>query len=253
MIEPNGPLPAGVYWRRRAFAAAASVLAVAVLAWVVGGFVGTADDHPVQGTASSRGLPAQDAPSSSPPPGSRLGDPSASASATSATSMSPSPTAAPAASPSSAPPGRPSTRPAPSPTVPPGPPKACPDTVIRVSAQADRPRYRVGERPVLRLLVVNTGQVPCVRDVNRKLRELLIFTADGRKRLWSSNDCYGPPGAEKRLLAPGKPVVFQLRWAGRTSAPGCPVERTTVPAGSYRVLGKLGRLGGPPTPLVLTP
>lgn len=252
MIEPNGPLPAGVYWRRRAFAAGAAVLSVVVLAWVIGGFVGTADDQPVQGTGSSRDLGA--AAPSSPPSSREAGDPSATASATATMSPAASPTAPPAASPSPAPPGRPTTRPAAPPTtVPPGPPKPCPDSVMKVTAEPGAPRYRVGERPLLRLLVVNAGKVPCTRDVNRKLRELLIFTADGRKRLWSSNDCYGPPGAEQRLLTPGEPLTFQLRWAGRTSAPGCPLERTTVPAGSYRLIGKLGHLAGAPVPLTLTP
>ena len=253
MIEPNGPLPAGVYWRRRAFAAGASVLAVVVLAWVIGGFVGTADDHPVQGTASSRGL--TEAAPSSPASGSRMAPGSASSAApTSGTAQPPPP---PAASPSSAPPGRPTTRPAtptttPTTTVPPAPPKACPDPVVKVAAQTDAPSYRVGERPELRLLVVNAGKVPCVRDVNRELRELLIFSADGKKRLWSSNDCYAPPGAEKRLLEPGEALVFHLRWAGRTSAPGCPLARTAVPAGAYRVLAKLGPLTSTPVPLTLT-
>ena len=252
MIEPNGPLPAGVYWRRRAFAAGAAVLAVVVLAWVIGGFVGAADDQPVQGTASSRAAGAS-APSSPPAPSSREASASASASATASPTASAS-TVLPAASPGAAPSARPTTRPAvPPATVPPGPPKACPDSVLKVTAQTGAPSYRVGERPLLRLLVVNTGKVACTRDVNRKLRELLIFSADGRKRLWSSNDCYGPPGTEQRLLPPGKPQAFQLSWAGRTSAPGCPLERTTVPAGTYRVIGRLGHLAGPPVPLTLTP
>ncbi|WP_460406505.1 hypothetical protein [Actinophytocola sediminis] len=104
----------------------------------------------------------------------------------------------------------------------------------------------------MRLLIVNTGTEPCVRDVSRKLRELQIVSADGRERLWSSNDCYAPAGAERRVLAPGKPMEFALKWAGRTSAPGCPLARRTVPAGQYRVIGKLGPLASPPAPLTLT-
>jgi hypothetical protein len=235
MIEPNGPLPASVYWRRRAVAAGSSVLAVVVLAWVIGGVVGTADDEPVQAAGDLAAVP------SSPPSRNPV------AAATSSGAL-------PVASPGPAPTGRPTTMAAvPSTTVPPGPPKACPDSVIRVGARSGATRYRLGERPSLRLLVVNAGAVPCVRDVSRKLRELLILSGDGRTRLWSSNDCYGPPGAERRVLRPGKPMVFELRWAGRTSAPGCPVRRATVPAGSYRLIGRLGQLAGPPIPLVLTP
>lgn len=120
-------------------------------------------------------------------------------------------------------------------------------------AQPGAPTYGVGEHPLLRLLVVNTGDVPCTRDVSRKLRELVITTAHGRKRLWSSNDCYSPTEHDRRTLAPGKPLRFSLNWAGRTSAPGCPLARTTVEAGTYRVIGRLGELTGPPARLTLIP
>ncbi|MPZ83468.1 MAG: hypothetical protein GEV28_24975 [Actinophytocola sp.] len=238
MIEPTGPLPPSVYWRRRAFAAGSCVLAVVLLAWIIGVLVGAADDQPVHGTAGSKNLAA--APSSPPPSTRPAGAPSSTASPT---------TAPPAASPSPAPTGRPTTRPAP----PPGPPKPCPDAVVKVAAQPGQPSYEVGRRPLLRLVVVNAGKVPCTRDLSRKLRELVITSADGKTRLWSSNDCYGPPDVDVRTLAPGRPLVFTLSWAGRTSAPGCPVKRTTVPAGSYRVIGRLGALTGAPVALTMTP
>lgn len=243
MIEPTGPLPPSVYWRRRAFAAGSCVLAVVLLAWLIGGLVGAADDQPVRGTAGTKNLAG--APSSPPPSTRPAGAPSTSASPTTAP---PTTAAQPAASPSPAPTGRPTTRPA----APPGPPKPCPDAMTKVTAQPGQPSYRVGQRPLLRLVIVNAGKVPCTRDLSRKLRELVITSADGKTRLWSSNDCYGPPGVDKRTLAPGKPLVFTLNWAGRTSAPGCPLERTTVPAGSYRVVGKLGALAGPPATLTMT-
>ncbi|HEY0450539.1 hypothetical protein [Actinophytocola sp.] len=242
MIEPTGPLPPSVYWRRRAFAAGVCVFAVVLLAWIIGGLVGAADDQPVHGTAGSRELAA--APSSPPPSTRPAGAPSSTTSPT---------TAPPAASPTTAPTGRPTTRPAPPASTPPGPAKPCPDAVIKVVAQPGQPSYQVGRRPLLHLLVVNTGKVPCTRDVSRKLRELVITSADGRTRLWSSKDCYGPPATDTRTLAPGKPLEFSLNWAGRTSAPGCPTHRTTVPAGSYRVIGKLGALTGPPVALTMTP
>ncbi|MCT2582565.1 hypothetical protein [Actinophytocola gossypii] len=239
MMEPTGPLPAGVYWRRRAVAAGACVLAVVVLAWVIGGFVGSADDEPVRGTGSSRDLAS--APSSPAVGSSRpASGTSAPASATSSRRTSPAPTVTP-------------TTPPPATTVPPAPLKPCPDSSIKVVAKPDAPSYRVGERPLLHLLVLNAGKVPCTRDVSHNLRELLVHSADGKKRLWSSNDCYQEPGTDQRVLEPGKPLTFELRWAGRTSAPGCPVDRTRVPAGTYRVVGKLGALTGAPTPLRLTP
>jgi hypothetical protein len=253
MIEPTGPLPRSVYWRRRAIAAAACVLAVVLLAWIIGALVGSADEHPVRGSGDSRQLAA--APSSPSPSDRRSESPSASASASAG------PTASPTAAPTSSavPIGSPTTKPAPKPTAkptpkaPPGPPKACANEVIRVAARPGAASYRVGERPLLRLVVVNVGKLPCIRDLSRKLREIVVTTADGKQRLWSSNDCYGPPGTDRRTLAPGRPVEFTLNWAGRTSAPGCPLQRKTVSPGRYRVIGKLGALTGAPTPLTLTP
>ncbi len=249
MLEPNGPLPQSVYWRRRVLAAVGSVLAVVLLAWLIGGLVEADDQHPVRGTADTADVGGRDhsgavrvtservsAPPSSPGPDDPRGSVTASPSSSS-------PTSPPRATTSSAA--------VPTTTPPPGPPVACSDKVIKVVAAPDVPSYPVGVRPLLKLRIVNAGPVACSRDLNRKLREILVLGADGT-RLWSSNDCYGAPEPDVRVLAPKQAVEFSVNWAGRTSAPGCPVDRETVPAGKYQVVGKLGPLTGPPTPLTLT-
>ena len=227
MLEPTGPLSPSVYWRRRALAAAVCVLAVVLLAWIIGGLVGSADEQPVHGTSGSQDLKGRAQLAA------RVGRGRAAASSTS-----------PSTSPSPATSGRSGHRPTP-PTAGPAPARA-PDKVIEVAAEPGAPSYRVGQRPLLRLTIRNTGAVPCTRDVSRKLRELVITTADGGKRLWSSNDCYAPPDADRRTLLPGKPLSFSLNWAGRTSAPGCPVKRTTVEPGRYRLTASLATLQRPP-------
>jgi hypothetical protein len=249
MLEPIGPLPQSVYWRRRAAAAGASVLAVVLLAWIIGGLVEADDQHPVHGTADASGLGQEQsgtraaagrvsAPPSSPGPDDRR----TSATATSSTGV-PAPTSAAVV---------PTTRPNPvTTTAPPPPPAACADAVTQVVAVPDGPSFPVGARPLLRLRITNAGPVPCTRDVSRRLREIVVLGADGA-RLWSSNDCYGPPQPDVRLLLVNQPVEFTVRWAGRTSAPGCPVNRKTVQAGTYQVVGRLGALVGAPSPLVLT-
>jgi len=222
MLEPTGPLPAAVYWRRRAVAAGGCVLAVVLLVWIIGALVGDADEHPVRDTAGSGSSAASVSPAGSVPPSS----PSSRSAAPSFTSTTSSP--------------------------PPAPVRRCPDSVLEVVARPAERSYRVGEHPLLRLLVVNRGEVPCVRDVSRRLRELVITTRGG-KRMWSSNDCFHPDGSDQRTLLPGRPLRFALNWAGRTSAPGCPAERVTVEPGRYRVVGKLGPLTGTATRLTLTP
>jgi hypothetical protein len=248
MIEPNGPLPQSVYWRRRTVAASASVLGVVLLAWLIGGLVEADDQHPVQGTASSSELVPVTAPDgrvtstrvSAPPSNPGPNDPRGS---TSASPRADSPTSE-AARPEA-------TTSPPPPPPPPGPPGPCLDAVMRVTATPDMPSYPVGTRPLLRLEITNTGPVPCVRDLSRQLREVVVLGLDGT-RLWSSNDCYGPPKEDVRVLPVNQPAMFSVNWAGRTSAPGCPLDRETVPAGGYQVLGRLGPLISPPAPLALT-
>lgn len=228
MIDPSGPLPTGVYWRRRVAAIALSVAAVVLLAWAIGRLV-DGEPNPVHGAAAR----------ASQPPSTRS---SAEASARASASSSSVPEPAPST---------PSTPPSPPPPPPP-PPGPCPDAAIAVYAEIEQPAYRVGQRPKLRLLIANAGPAACYRDVSRSLRELVLTTPDGT-RVWSSNDCYSPPGEEVRLIQPGEQLLFTVSWAGRTSAPGCPSRRRAVPPGLYLVTGKLGPIAGAPVPLRLTP
>jgi hypothetical protein len=246
MIEPNGPLSASVYWRRRAIAAGVSLVAVVLLAWMIGGMVEAADQQPVQGTANSHDIAAGSPTSKGSTPTS-AGRESAEASA-SAAPGDPVNKAGTSTKPDE-PPGQPPSKSASA--EPPAPPGPCPDAAMSVIASPGEPTYRVGQRPLLRLSVTNKGPVPCFRDLGRKLREMVIMSADGQQRLWSSNDCYGPPGAEVKTLQPNETLSFTLNWAGRTSEPGCPEKRVTVPAGTYQLVGKLGPLVGAPSPLVL--
>ena len=125
--------------------------------------------------------------------------------------------------------------------------------MLAVTAEVDRPQHRVGERPLLRLVVVNTSEQPCVRDLDPARQEIVVWSSDGSLRLWSSNDCSNVRGADLRTLVPGQPVASSVRWAGRTSAPGCPQQRTTVPAGDYRVMSRVDDVISAPTPFVRTP
>jgi hypothetical protein len=247
MIEPNGPLSASVYWRRRAIAAGVSLLAVVLLAWLIGGMVEAADQQPVQGTANSHEIVASGSPTSKGSTPTSAGRESAEASA-SAAPGEPVNKAGTSTKPEEPPGQAPSKSASAEPPAPPGP---CPDAALSVIATPGEPTYRVGQRPLLRLAVTNKGPVPCIRDLGRQLREMVILSADGQQRLWSSNDCYGPPGAEVKTIQPNETLSFTLNWAGRTSEPGCPEKRVTVPAGTYQLVGKLGPLVGAPSPLVL--
>ncbi|OLR89773.1 hypothetical protein [Actinokineospora bangkokensis] len=221
MIDPAAPLPKSVYVRRRAVAVVAAAAGVVGLVWLIALVIGEGDPE----VAPAAGAPrtTTTAPTTAAP------DPS---------------TAAPGADP-------PPSGAAPAPAPPPDPGAPCADPAVAVTAELGAPGYRVGQRPVLRLVVTNGGQVPCTRDVGRALRELVVVGADGA-RLWSNNDCARAEGAQPQVFQPGERQVFEVVWAGRTSAPGCPQDRVTVPAGAYRLVPRLGGLVGAPVPFELT-
>lgn len=211
MIEPTGPLPSSVYWRRRIAAIAAALVTLVLVIWIVGLF-GSDPENPAQ--------PANAAASASNPP----------SSATSETS--------PASSSTTAPPTSSETGPPPPPPPPPGPPQPCPDDAIGVVAKANKPFYTIGDQPELSMDVVNNGQVPCIKDIGRQHREITVLTADGATVLWSSNHCLATAGSEVRVLAPKEVFNFGTRWVGTTSKPGCGA-RTRLGPGDYLVVAKL--------------
>jgi len=236
MIEPTGPLDPSVYWRRRAFALGGSILMVVLLAVIIAAWLGRGSQADPQGVANRQSVVATSGKrlTSSPPTSGTITP----AGASSSSSASPVPT--------------PTTSTTTGPPPPPPPPGPCPDTSITVEARIAQPSYRVGQSPLLTLVVTNSGPVACKREVTRQLRELLVLTADGNTRLWSSSDCYYQQPADTRLLQPGEQATFSIAWAGRTSSPNCAPSGAPLPAGDYVAVGKLGGLASHPTPFKLT-
>ncbi|HKN96562.1 MAG TPA: hypothetical protein VJX10_05560 [Pseudonocardiaceae bacterium] len=207
--------------------------------WAVGALLGGGDTPAVRGTANERAegapLATTPEPPSNPPPTGLLhlpGSPSSSASSATNAPMTTSPTTT-------------------TTTTTPAPPRACPDSVMRVTVTTPKPVYQVGDQPVLTLHIANAGPVACLRDVSHQLRSIEIIPVHSRKPLWASNYCYQDDTDEIRLLRPGREVAYTVRWAGRTAAPGCPADRTTVPAGTYDAVGILGAIAGPRLPITL--
>jgi hypothetical protein len=257
--EPVGPLPASVYWRRRAVAVAAVTVVLLLVAWCVANAVSPAP-RPVPASLAANSVAMSSAPQDDPP------SPTPSGTADPTTPSDDAPTSAPAtegtpdatsAAPSEslrpdATPDRPVPVATPVP-VPPTGPVPCTNEMLTITAEVGQPSYRVGQRPVFRLVVTNSSGQPCVRDLDNTRQEVVVWNADRSARLWSSNDCYDLGRPDLRTLVPGQPVVSSVTWAGRTSAPKCAAPRTTVPAGSYQVMARLDDDISAPTPLTLTP
>ena len=261
MWEPVGPLPAAVYWRRRCLAVA-SVVLVLVLVWVCAAAL-VPDSRPVTATPAAATAP-QPAPSSPVSPAPGTGGPVTTPGSAAAPPSAPRSVLVPLEQPVVPPltssevvvPDETPREPVPVPpsvAPPPTGPVPCTNDVLGVSAEVDPPEHRVGERPVLRLVVVNLGAEPCVRDLDGARQEIVVWSGDGALRLWSSNDCVNPATVDLRTLVPGRPVAFAVRWAGRTSEPGCARARSGVPAGAYRVMTRLDDVVSAPVPMVRNP
>lgn len=217
VIEPTGPLPSTVYWRRRIAAIAAALVTLVLVIWIVGLF--GSDEQPAPPTNAAA------ASSSNPPP-----------------SISESPVAS---SSTTSPPAPTETTPPPPPPPPPGPPQPCPDDAIGVVAKANKPFYTLGDQPELSMDVINNGPVPCIKDIGRQHRELTVLTADGATLLWSSNHCLATVGSEVRVMQPKELFNFGTKWAGSTSKPGCGAH-TRLGPGDYLLVAKLaGKASSP--------
>lgn len=282
MWEPVGPLPASVYWRRRWLAVASTVVAVLLVVWSVTAFLGGSREPGSTATRTAE-TAVLNAPQQAPPSPAPVStgptaptDPAATAPPSQSTSSLSAPQPATPSIPGAegSPPavasaeGTPATtseeirpdetprRPVPAATPVPVPstgPVPCTNAMLTVGSEIDRPQHRVGEKPVLRLVITNTRSQPCVRDLDSAKQEIVVWNSDQTAKIWSSNDCSNASSTDLRTLVPGQPVAFAVTWAGRTSTPGCAQPRTVVPAGSYRVLTRLDDIISPPTLFTITP
>ncbi|GAB3131643.1 hypothetical protein GCM10027289_18160 [Tsukamurella serpentis] len=241
MLEPHGPLPPEIYWRRRVLAAVLALLAVLVVVLLIV-FVGGGSDNSqnTAATASSSAETTGELPPSQP----RSADPSAPGGAAGGSAASGA-SGAPASGASGAS-GAPASQsanpsgggvPTPGAVVAGGP---CPDANISVVVVADKPTYAVGEQPTFEATVTNAGSVPCSRDIGTGQQQLIVLTLDGSKQLWSNFDCTFQPEIKNEVLQPGQQLRYKLQWAGTTSAPGCQAQRVPVAPGAYQVVAQLG-------------
>ncbi len=232
VLHPVGPLPSRTYWRRRLVVLA--VLLALLGAAVVGGVALLSGGDGGQEPAAAAGTAV-------PTPALELVVPPLEGVRTPVP-----PEAAPA-------PEEPAPQPAdPAPPAPASPVAGGPCTDDMLTVELRTPgTVATGSKPVFELVVVNSSAVPCVRDLDKGLQELILLDSSGA-RVWGSNDCFPESGPAVRTLAPGEVVVFPVTWGGLTSEPDCAAERTPPPPGNYIVRGRLDTKSSPDAPLTLT-
>ncbi|WP_072803033.1 hypothetical protein [Rhodococcoides yunnanense] len=244
MLEPTGPLPPEIYWRRRALAIGAAVVVLGLIVWFISSLGGGNDEPPqaepagVVSTSSPAATPSSSATPSSGNStsgggsGGTSGGGGTSSGASGSGSVATTTAAAPAA-------GAPAAS------------NQCADQSLAVKATPDKPSYRVGEEPGFTVVITNISSTECQRDVGAGLQQALVYTLDDQ-RIWSNTDCFPDAQSDLRTFKPGEQAGFTVKWSGTNSVPGCADERIPVGVGSYKVIAQLGELRSSPEPFNIT-
>ena len=221
-LEPRGPLPSQIYWRRRGLAIGIAVLVLAIIVGVAFAvFSGGSDSKSsVKTAASQTPQPENKNPVVAPP----------------AASAAPAPT--------------------PTPTEAVAPPPVlkegddCPDSTLAVKGITNEPQYVIGDQPKFTMVVTNIGLVACKRDVGAAVLAAYVYSLDN-KRLWSNLDCAPSNETLVKTFNPGEQVTTEVTWTGMGSAPQCPLPRQPIGSGTYNLVVQLGNLRSATVPFIL--
>jgi hypothetical protein len=209
-----GPLPAAVYWRRRAIVLGVLLLALLMVLYTCATAGGSAEDprgaqSPPAGTAAS---PAEVVAASPAPTGVIVP----------ADEVSPGAPAMSAAPPDGS---------------------MCRDDETTVTAKTARSELSAGAEVIFTLLVKNTSDRTCTVDVGPDLQELRLVR--GTEKIWSSDDCGGPAGSQPRAFPSGQENSYAVLWNGRSSS-ACAKSKERTPegpvptAGEYTLIARVG-------------
>lgn len=213
-----GPLPAGVYWRRRAIVGGALLIVVVMLMVQCSG----SDEKRTPASAKSQSptttVTADPTPTVQTP---TTGDPG---------------TGAPTSSGSSAP--------AVASTLP-----ICADAELSLAATPEQPVQFRGAYLKFTLKIKNVSARECTRDLGADFQELYLQV--GAIKMWSSDQCDAPHGSKPTTMKPGIEVSFTATWDGKANNNGC-AAREIPPQGKYELVGRLDTKLSTPVQVQLT-
>ncbi|MCV7280790.1 hypothetical protein H7J88_14165 [Mycolicibacterium flavescens] len=230
-LEPHGPLPTQIYWRRRALALGIAVLVIAVVAAIVLVVVKNTGSGDAQNTNAESSESAEAAPTPLPGENPEVKTPVM-------------------------PPAQDAPPPTPTPSAAVIPPPVlnegddCPDSTLAVKGITNQPQYVVGEQPKFTMVVTNIGLVACKRDVGAAVLAAYVYSLENA-RLWSNLDCAPSNETLVKLFQPGEQVTTEVTWTGMGSAPGCPLPRPPIGPGTYNLVVQLGNLRSAAVPFIL--
>jgi hypothetical protein len=225
-LEPQGPLPSQIYWRRRALAIGIGVVVIGIIVAVV---ITVLTGNAGADTKSSA-KPGNSTPAAQPNPQPEVKSP--------ITPLPPPPTPTPT----------PISAVMPPPVLNDG--DDCPDSTLAVKGLTNSPQYYIGDQPKFSMVVTNIGLVSCKRDVGAAVLAAYVYSLDN-KRLWSNLDCAPSNETLVKTFTPGEQVTTAVTWTGMGSAPHCPLPRPAIGPGTYQLVVQLGNLRSQPVPFVL--
>lgn len=220
-LEPQGPLPPQIYWRRRGLALGIAALVIALIAGAAFALFGRSETDTVK-TATSAATQTPQPQNKTPvvPPAE--------------SSPSPTPTETSAV--------------APPPLLQAG--DDCPDSNLAIKGVTNAPQYVVGDQPKFTMVVTNIGLVACKRDVGAAVLAAYVYSLDNQ-RLWSNLDCAPSNETLVKTFNPGEQVTTEVTWTGMGSAPQCPLPREPIGVGTYNLVVQLGNLRSAAVPFIL--
>jgi hypothetical protein len=226
-LEPHGPLPPQIYWRRRGLALGIAVVVLGiVVAVVITVMIGSAGANTKNAAKPAANPAASPAPQVAPEVKSPI-------------------------TPVVAPPAPPPTATAavtPPPMLKEG--DDCPDSTLAVKGLTSQPRYAVGDQPKFTMVVTNIGLVKCQRDVGAAVLAAYVYSLDNN-RLWSNLDCAPSNETLVKSFSPGEQVTTEVTWTGMGSAPQCPLPRQPIGPGTYNLVVQLGNLRSAAVPFII--
>ncbi len=249
VIEPTGPLPTEVYWRRRILAVAVGVVALALVIGLIiwAGSGGDKNTNDAAKNAAVTSAAPSEAPA--PPPGAEESPAAGAPTPAEDAGHAPAPSSQP---PAPAEPG--GQTPAQTPPAEGAAAAQCSDQSLSVVLYTDKPTYTKGDQPVFTIVTTNGGLAACSRDVGKAAMNVVVRSLDGTRTLWAAQDCAPDHTVNNQVLAPGQQVRETITWSGATSNPGCDKPRVAIPVGAYQAIAKVGaRESAPITFNVIAP
>jgi hypothetical protein len=220
-----GPLPAAVYWRRRAIVLGVLLIALLMVTYACATAGGSGAG------LSGTGSPSPSAPAATVP---------------NAGAGAPTGVIAPANGATASPPAG-----SPAPTDG----SLCTDDETTITARAARTTLPAGAEVTFTLLVKNTSNRTCTVDVGPDQQELRLVR--GTEKIWSSDDCGAPRGNKLQVFPSAQENSYTVAWNGRSSS-ACAKssirtpEGPVPPPGEYTLIARVGTDQSAPITLTLS-